>query len=315
MIIMGTSTTSNYDNSAIEYSAWANTPAMATAKSATNNITNSLTDQMINNVLNATTAVSNWGTTNYGNYFTTTDYSILSHLTRDDVEDTVEKILDKKEKEKTMTNDFSFGPYNTNAIRISPYGMAIKNKNNKWVSYNKETDRLMDVDVINVNIDSSKIFYKIPKAVKSVEPGDIILHNGVPVFVETMHMGRFTVVNPYEGTEITILPAQSPFGFDFVTVIMALTDCLPQADENNPFGNLLPFMLMDKDNSNNNLGLMLALSGELKDIDPMMMALLCNGSNNMSALLMMNMFNKKSKNETLNKRHASYGPAIEDKDE
>lgn len=310
---MGTSATSNYGNSAIEYSTWANTPVTAT--SATNNIINSLTDQMINNVLDASTAVSNWGTTNYGNYFTTTDYSILSHLTRDDVEDTVEKILDKKEKEKTMTNDFSFGPYNTNAIRISPYGMAIKNKNNKWVSYNKETDRLMDVDVINVNIDSSKIFYKIPKAVKSVEPGDIILHNGVPVFVETMHMGRFTVVNPYEGTEITILPAQSPFGFDFVTVIMALTDCLPQADENNPFGNLLPFMLMDKDNSNNNLGLMLALSGELKDIDPMMMALLCNGSNNMSALLMMNMFNKKNKNEALNKRHASYGPAIEDKDE
>lgn len=312
---MGTSTTSNYDNSAIEYITWSNTPTTATATSATN-ITNSLTNQIIDNVLNTTTTtpISNWGTSQ-NNYFTATDYSILGYLTQDDVEDTVEKILDKKEKEKTMTNDFNFGPYNTNAIRISPYGMAIKNKNNKWVSYNKETDRLMDVDVINVNIDSSKIFYKIPKAVRSVEPGDIILHNGVPVFVETMHMGRFTVVNPYEGTEITILPAQSPFGFDFVTAIMALTDCMPQADENNPFGNLLPFMLMDKDN-NSNLGLMLALSGEMDNVDPMMMALLCSGSNDISTLLLMNMFNKKGQETNpFNKRHASYGPAIEDKDE
>ena len=36
---MGTSTTSNYDNSAIEYSAWANTPVTATATSVTNSLT------------------------------------------------------------------------------------------------------------------------------------------------------------------------------------------------------------------------------------------------------------------------------------
>ena len=123
---MGISTTSNYDNFITDQN-WQAKTNTAYATSATST-TNQLID--IDNIINASTAVSNWGTTNYGNYFTTTDYSILSHLTRDDVEDTVEKILDKKEKEKTMTNDFSFGPYNTNAIRISPYGMAIKNKNN-----------------------------------------------------------------------------------------------------------------------------------------------------------------------------------------
>lgn len=224
-------------------------------------------------------------------------------------EDKIKEILKEYDKEKeknNMTTDFSFGPYNTSSIRLSPYGMAIKNKAGKWISYNKTTDRLMDVDVINVDIDSAKIFYKIPRAVNAVKSGDIILHNTTPVFVEVINNGRFTVINPYEGTEITILPAQSPFGFDFVTAIVTLTDFMPAADEDNPFGNLLPFMLMGKDN-NNNLGLMLALSGGMKDMDPMMMMALCGGGD-MSTLLMLSMMNK-------DKPNFMCGPGIEDKDD
>lgn len=241
--------------------------------------------------------------------------SMIGNITEDKIREIL-KEYDKEKENNNMTTDFSFGPYNTNSIRLSPYGMAIKNKAGKWISYNKTTDRLMDVDVINVDIDSAKIFYKIPRAVNSVKPGDIILHNTMPVFVETINNGRFTVINPYEGTEITILPAQSPFGFDFVTAIVTLTDFMPAADEDNPFGNLLPFMLMGKDN--NNLGLMLALSGDMKDMDPMMMMALCGGSD-MSTLLMLSMMNKKDKKKeftkAFNKRHATYGPGIEDKDE
>ena len=194
------------------------------------------------------------------------------------------KQKEKEEKDKMANNDFNFGPYTGNSLKLSPYGIAIKNKAGKWVSYNKETDRIMDVDVFSIEIDTSKVFYKVPRAVNAVVPGDVILHNGTPMFVEFVQNGRFTVINPYEGTEITILPAQSPFGFDYVSVIMNLTDCLPEADENNPFGSLLPFMLMGKDN--NNLGLMLALSGKMKDMDPMMLALL-GGGGDMSMYFLM----------------------------
>lgn len=247
----------------------------------------------------------------------TYDYgvSMIGNLTEDKIREIL-KEHDKEKEKNNMTTDFSFGPYNTNSIRLSPYGMAIKNKAGKWVSYNKSTDRLMDVDVINVDIDSAKIFYKIPRAVNSVKPGDIILHNTTPVFIETINNGRFTVINPYEGTEITILPTQSPFGFDFVTAIVTLTDFMPAADEDNPFGNLLPFMLMGKDN--NNLGLMLALSGGMEDMDPMMMMALCSG-NDMTTMLMLSMMNKKDKKKefkkAFNKRHTTFGPGIEDKDE
>lgn len=308
---------------------------MATTDTVTSNTYTSNTYTANTTTANTTTAtiginsmtsnndfISNYGTTAinsaewiYQPYAYDYGVSIIGNITEDKIREIL-KEYDKEKEKNNMTTDFSFGPYNTNAIRLSPYGMAIKNKAGKWISYNKTTDRLMDVDVINVDIDSAKIFYKIPRAVNSVKPGDIILHNTTPVFVETINNGRFTVINPYEGTEITILPAQSPFGFDFVTAIVTLTDFMPAADEDNPFGNLLPFMLMGKDN--NNLGLMLALSGGMEDMDPMMMMALCSG-NDMTTMLMLSMMNKKDKKKeftkAFNKRHATYGPGIEDKDE
>lgn len=295
--------------------AYTTNTAVNTGDTITTSI-NSLTgsNDLIGNYTYGTTAINSaeWIYQPY-----TYDYgvSMIGNLTEDKIREIL-KEHDKEKEKNNMTTDFSFGPYNTNSIRLSPYGMAIKNKAGKWVSYNKSTDRLMDVDVINVDIDSAKIFYKIPRAVNSVKPGDIILHNTTPVFIETINNGRFTVINPYEGTEITILPTQSPFGFDFVTAIVTLTDFMPAADEDNPFGNLLPFMLMGKDN--NNLGLMLALSGGMEDMDPMMMIALCSG-NDMTTMLMLSMMNKKDKKKefkkAFNKRHTTFGPGIEDKDE
>ena len=162
-----------------------------------------------------------------------------------------------------MNNDFSFGPFNTKDIRLSLYGMAIKNKSGKWVSYDKTTHRLMDVEVFNIDIDSTKVFYKIPKAVNDVVAGDIILHNGKPMFVEeVLNNNKFAVIDPYEGTAITILAPVSPFGFNFITKIVSLTDCMPEASEDNPFGNLLPFMLGD----NNSLMLAMMLNKGAGDI-------------------------------------------------
>lgn len=307
--------------------ATTNTTANITTSNTYTVGTNTISANAITTNANAITSDNltyNYGTTAinsaewvYQPYAYDYGVSMIGNLTEDKIREIL-KEYDKEKEKNNMTTDFSFGPYNTSSIRLSPYGMAIKNKAGKWISYNKTTDRLMDVDVINIDIESSKVFYKIPRAVNTVKPGDIILHNTTPVFVETINNGRFTVINPYEGTEITILPAQSPFGFDFVTVIVTLTDFMPAADEDNPFGNLLPFMLMGKDNNNNNLGLMLALSGGMKDMDPMMMMALCGGSD-MSTLLMLSMMNKKDKKKelikALNKRHATYGAGIEDKDE
>lgn len=227
---------------------------------------------------------SNWLWTYQGQGSITGKY-----VDKEEVEDIVDNYLNKKDK--NMNNDFSFGPFNTKDIRLSLYGMAIKNKSGKWVSYDKATHRLMDVEVFNIDIDSTKVFYKIPKAVNDVIAGDIILHNGKPMFVEeVLNNNKFAVIDPYEGTAVTILAPVSPFGFNFITKIISLTDCMPEASEDNPFGNLLPFMLT----GNNSLAMALMMNKDTTNIDPMMVAMMC-GENNLMPLLLMKMMNKEDK--------------------
>jgi len=67
-------------------------------------------------------------------------YEPIITTAQDTVEDIVKKyIKQEQEKEKNNMNDFNFGPFNTNDIRLSLYGMAIKNKANKWVCYDRAT--------------------------------------------------------------------------------------------------------------------------------------------------------------------------------
>lgn len=274
----------------------------------------SLSSNITNTTANSTYTLTNTGTTatavtsNYnGNLITTTgtdyiyntnwqDYAttVSGYGTRDYIEDFVKEYLDQKDKEKEnkMNIDFSFGPYNTDSIRLSMYGMAIKNKAGKWVSYDNETRRMIDVEVFNISIKSEKVFFKLPKAVDKVEPGDIILHNGRPVFVEIVREdNKFEVIDPYEGTAIVIIPTVSPFGFNFVTQIVSIADYMPTATADNPFGNLLPFLLGE---DNNGLAMAMLMNKDM-DIDPMMFALMCNGKSDLTTFLLMKMFDKKSK--------------------
>ena len=197
----------------------------------------------------------------------------------------------EKEKEKNMNNEFNFGAYNNQNLRLSPYGMAIKNKEGKWVSYNKDNGQIIDVDIINIGLDCSKIFFKIPKPVSSVNSGDIVLHNNTPVFVEEVKDKRFVVINPYEGTELTILPATSPFGYNYVNVIVSLTEFFGPATEDNPFGNLLPLILSGNNNNNLLLPYLLMKGSDFHNIDPMLL-LACGGNNNLPLFLMMQNYNK-----------------------
>ena len=108
----------------------------------------------------------------------------------------------------------------------------------------------MDVDVLNIPIETKKIFYKIPKALEDVREGDVIIHNGTLVFIEfRMEGNRFTVIDPAAGTEYVVLPLISPFGYDYIVSIVNLADSLPNADPTNPFGGMLPFLLSGKDNN------------------------------------------------------------------
>lgn len=212
-------------------------------------------------------------------------------------------VKNEKETNKTMNTanvfNFDFGPVTSSNIRMSMYGYAIPNVTGKYVSYDVENDQMMDVQILNFNCDG--MFYKVPKALSKIDEGDVVFHNGVPVFVEDVDGNRLKVIDPKDGTEKTIMPAQSPFGFDYVTTLVSLVDgfcgeCDP--DEDNPFGNMLPFLFMSNgDMKNNLLPLMLMGEGKMDFSNPLMLLALSDDdkmdmNNPLMIMAMMKGFNK-----------------------
>ena len=183
-----------------------------------------------------------------------------------------------KENNKMKNFNFDFGPCNPETIRMSMYGLAIKNSTGTWVSYNPATKQIIDVDVLN--FDGAKFLYKMPVALKEVKVGDIVIHNRKPMFVISTakdQSNALMVVDIYAGEEKTIVPPVNMFGFNFVVRVVSLFGELsqnaPSADA--PFGNMLPFLLMN-DN---------------KDIDPMaMMLMMGQGGTNFASNPMMMYF-------------------------
>lgn len=156
----------------------------------------------------------------------------------------------KKEENNNMMNfNFDFGPINSNdKVSYSLYGMAIKNADGKFVC-------LRDGDIVDVSgftfDDMAKFLYKIPVAIKDIATGDIVIHNKKPCFVQGFaeNSGNPVVIDIYNGEEKTILPTKNMFGFDFVTKIVPLFDFAQgKADKDNPFGNLMPLMMMQSMN-------------------------------------------------------------------
>ena len=164
-------------------------------------------------------------------------------------EDLYKPINNKKEKNKMNTSNlfnFDFGPASNNQFRMSPYGLAVCTQNNGWVAYNAKTGDLMDVDILNFDI--SKMIYKMPVALTAIKPGDILMHGGKPMFVREVATGDNTVrvIDYTNATVADILPVKSPFGFNFFTKVCPLLDFdQVNANADNPFGNMLPFLMLN----------------------------------------------------------------------
>lgn len=203
-----------------------------------------------------------------------------------------------EENENMKTNNlfnFDFGPVSENQFRLSPYGLAVNTKDNGWISYNKETEDIFNVEIIN--FDASKLIYRMPVALSEIAVGDILIHASKPVFVKSINKEAKTVsvINYADATVIDIVPIKSPFGFNFFTKVQTLIDFNDEkANADNPFGNLLPFLmlgdnaefnpmlflLMNKDNNFSNNPLMLyLLMSENGDSNAALPFLLMNNSN------------------------------------
>ena len=281
----------------------------ATNKSVSNitaTVTNTTADTTLNGYINSGITISsdpvnNIKVDNYGNaywndgtalntYATTTSQAnscdICYHKNKCDscyyAKKANENKNDEGEKTKMKGFNFDFGPCTNDQVRMSMYGLAIKNANSEWVSYND--GQVVNVDVLN--FDGAKYMFKMPVAVKDIAVGDIVIHNRVPMFVESVENG-IHVVDIRAGEKKEILPTTNMFGFNFVTKIVSMFNAFqssPTPDQ--PFGNMLPFLMLNGED------------GKSMDSDTMLMFMMMqnqNGSTNIFANPMMLYFLMKDK--------------------
>lgn len=226
-------------------------------------------------------------------------------IDNDYIDDRINKVLNeqntfnnnvdnKKGNKKMKAFNFDFGPCTTDNIRMSMYGLAVKNANGTWVSYNPESKEIIDVDIFN--FDGGKFLYKMPVAIKDIAPGMVIVHNRKAMFVIEVGDSGITVVDPQAGEEKKILPTKNCFNFNFYTRVVSLFDSFMKSPENtpsaeNPFGNMLPFFMMNENSGefDMNTMLMLSMMGGQSGMDfsknPMMMYFLMKDSKNADDLL------------------------------
>ena len=222
-------------------------------------------------------------------------------IDNDYIDDRINKVLneqntfnnnvdDKKGNNKMKAFNFDFGPCTNDNIRMSMYGLAVKNAAGTWVSYNPESKEIIDVDVFN--FDGGKFLYKMPVAIKDVKVGDIVIHNRKAMFVTEIAEAGMTAIDPQAGEEKKSLLTKSPFGFNFATKVVSLfnmTSDAPTPDA--PFGNMLPFLMMSESNGEFDMNTMLMLSmmsgqGSMDFAkNPMMMYFLMKDTKNMDELL------------------------------
>lgn len=188
---------------------------------------------------------------------------------------------DNEEKENKMKGfNFDFGKITNDSIRMSMYGMAVKNASGVWTAYDKSAGDLMDVDVFN--FDGSNFLFKMPVAIKDIAVGDVVIHARKPMFViSKTEAGDLVAIDPVAGEKKTIMPSKNMFGFNFATKVVSLFDNLmgQTPTSENPFGNMWMLMLMDG-------------KSDMKDmLIPMMLMSQANGSTNAFNPMMLMLMN------------------------
>ena len=205
---------------------------------------------------------------------------------KEDIKKLQKKVFDEEEK-NTMSDmiNFDFGKVSAGKFAVSPYGIAVKTADGGWVAYDAEKNEVIDAKVFHVDADG--LFYKIPTPTDKIKTGDIIIHQGKPMFVQTLNnTNTITAVNYNDASLVTILPIKSPFGFNFITKVVSLVDFDKlTANKDKPFGNILPFLIL-KDKKIDPMVLIMMNNQDMK-MDPMMMMCLMDKKDDMLPLLMM----------------------------
>lgn len=191
-------------------------------------------------------------------------------------------------EEKTMnfnTNkifkNFEFGKINTDTIKFSLNGLAFKMSDGSYATYDIEKKEATDVSAFVMDTD---FIFAMPVALKDIKKGDIIKHLGKFMIVEGIFAEDKTlsVIDPLAAEEKVLIPIKNAFGFSYYTKIVNIFDGADfKPSEDMPFGNMLPFMLMNEGNMDNSmLFAMMMMNKDSAEMDfmknPFMMMALLN---------------------------------------
>lgn len=164
---------------------------------------------------------------------------------------------------KMPTMNFDFGPFTEpGVVALSPYGIAVRSSKGEYLTYNAATGAT--VDVTGFTFDFQKMIYKMPAAIKDLRAGDMVLHRGKPMYVQSVEEDGIHCIDILNSENKVIVPVTNMFGFNFVTKVVSLMNfnaAQPSAED--PFGNLMPFMMMSSvigDDSDNDFSKMMMMS-------------------------------------------------------
>ena len=239
---------------------------------------------MLTNTTTAGTATSNTYTyTTNPSYWTTTDSIITSNLdyVREiDLKRQVIECIDeinKKNKEKgskKMANPFGLkcGQITDDSACLTTKGIAVRNTNNQYVMYHDGA-----IEDVSAYVIKGNFLYVMPVAYKNIEYGNIIVYNNKYYAI----VGNEDMPDSFDAIELntgevkTLLPAKSPFGFNYLIKVVSPVSLDVSEDE--PFGKLPFLMMMMNGENNKNLLPLLMLSKDMnKNIDPMIWVMMSN---------------------------------------
>ena len=186
-----------------------------------------------------------------------------------------------------MFKNMKFGLFNSQSVKYSFNGIAFKTSDGDYVTYN---DDFTFTNVVDMIIDMP--IFAMPVSREQISVGDVIRHNDTWVIVNEVSDTEIKVAKPWTKEIVTVIPETSVFGFSFYTKIMNPFEGLgKEANADNPFGNILPFLMMQGSESGDSTNtLMMAMmfgGGKIDMSNPMMMYMMMSQNKEIDPMMMM----------------------------
>lgn len=185
-----------------------------------------------------------------------------------------------------MFKNMKFGLFNSQSVKYSFNGIAFKTSDGDYVTYN---DDFTFTNVADMIIDMP--IFAMPVSREQISVGDVIRHNDTWVIVNEVSDTEIKVAKPWTKEIVTVIPETSIFGFSFYTKIINPFEGLgKEANADNPFGNILPFLMMQNDGSDSMNPMMMAMmfgGGKIDMSNPMMMYMMMSQNKEIDPMMMM----------------------------